>query len=85
MIHLIHSHVTHSKLPELGVGEILASDGERISIRFASGERNFVSALVSPHLVVTTEAVPPTPGKARAPRAKKAAKPAAKPKRLTAV
>jgi hypothetical protein len=77
LLPLLHSHVTHSKLPELGVGEILTSDGDRISIRFASGERNFVWALVSPHLTVTTEAVPPPPGKARASRAKKAAAAAA--------
>lgn len=74
MIPLIHSFVTHSKMPELGIGEILTTDGQRMSIRFASGERNFVCALVSEHLIVTTSAPPaPAAKKARAPRAKKAA------------
>lgn len=73
MIPLIHSFVTHTKLPELGIGEILTTDGHRMSIRFASGERNFICALVSQHLVVTTSAPPLPIPKAKTPRAKKAA------------
>jgi hypothetical protein len=72
----VHAHVTHAKLPELGVGEIVSSDGARVAIRFASGERNFIYSLVAQHLAVTTEAPPPSVTK-KAPRAKKAA--AAKP------
>lgn len=74
----IGSYVTHAKMPDLGSGEVVSSDGERVAIRFASGERRFVFALVEPHLIVTTEApvaAKPSraPRAARAPKAKKSA------------
>ena len=77
----VGTYVTHAKLPELGSGEIVASDGSRFSIRFASGERSFVCALTEKHLTVTTEAPAPSKpsraaSKSRAP--KKAAAAAAK-------
>lgn len=74
MIPFIHSHVTHAKMPELGVGEVISTDGDRVLIRFASGERSFIADKVSAHLTVTMEAVPPSPSKAKASRPKKAAK-----------
>lgn len=58
--HRVGTYVTHAKMPELGSGEIVASDGTRFSIRFASGERSFVCALTEKHLTVTTEAPAPT-------------------------
>jgi hypothetical protein len=61
-------------MPELGSGEVIAVDGERLAIRFASGERRFVFELVERHLQVTTEGPPPA-------KASRAAKPrAAKPR-----
>ena len=53
---LIGTYVTHSKLPELGSGEVVSVDQGRISIRFASGDRNFMYALVEPHLTTTSTA-----------------------------
>lgn len=83
MNHLrIGTYVTHAKLPELGSGEIVSSDGQCFSIRFASGQRNFVCALTEKHLSVTTEA-PVAAKSSRAsakPRAPKKA--AAKPPKL---
>lgn len=78
----VGAYVTHAKLPDLGSGEIVASDGNRFSIRFASGERSFVCALTEKHLTVTTEAPVPTkpsrsPSKPRAPKKAAAAKVAA--------
>ena len=69
----IGSYVTHAKLLELGSGQIVASDGQRVSIRFASGERSFVYELVQQHLNVTAEAPPPArpakqPRKPRVPK-----------------
>ena len=49
-------YVTHAKMPDLGSGEIVAVDDQRVVIRFASGERHFVYALVEPHLNATSEA-----------------------------
>lgn len=66
--------MTHSKLTELGSGEILCAQDGTVSIRFASGNRAFKVDLVMRHLVVTTEAPAPTPKRAK--RARKA--PAAK-------
>lgn len=69
---IVGSFVTHAKLPELGSGEIVVADGQRVSIRFASGERNFVYALVEPYLTVTAEAPVGRPSKpGRAPKAAK--------------
>jgi hypothetical protein len=50
------SYVVHAKLPELGSGEIVASEKGCVRIRFASGERNFNVEFVAPHLTVTVEA-----------------------------
>jgi hypothetical protein len=58
-------------LPELGNGEVISSDGERLVIRFSSGERNFIIDLVEKHLVATTEA-PVFAKRARATRAPRA-------------
>ncbi|MET0386323.1 MAG: DUF3553 domain-containing protein [Polyangiales bacterium] len=70
------SYVTHAKLPELGSGEILAMQDGRVSIRFASGNRDFMVDRVVKHLTVTTEApVAPEPTKkAKRPRKAAAAK-----------
>ena len=67
------SYVVHAKLPELGIGEVLAAEKGSVRIRFASGERSFSMDFAAQHLTVTEEAPPPpaTKGKARA-RAKKA-------------
>lgn len=76
IIPLVGSCVTHAKMPELGSGEIVVFDGERVRIRFASGERSFVYTLVEKHLNVTSEAPAPRPSKPqRAPRAPKKAPP----------
>jgi hypothetical protein len=69
------SYVQHAKLPELGSGEIVAMDGPKIAIRFASGQRTFVYDLVEKHLSVVTEAPAAPPAKAaRKPRAAKPAR-----------
>ena len=60
------SYVVHAKLPELGTGEIIASEKGCMRIRFASGERNFNIDFVSPHLSATAEAPKPASSKARA-------------------
>lgn len=57
----IGSYVTHAKLPELGAGEILATDKGAVRIRFASGDRNFVWDMVHGHLSATDEAPAPAP------------------------
>lgn len=70
------SYVTHAKLPELGSGEIVATQDGRVSIRFASGSRDFMVDRVMKHLTVTTEAPAPPEapaGKAKAKRPRKAA------------
>ena len=51
-------YVVHSKLPELGRGEVLDSEAGFVRIRFASGERNFQVDFVSPYLSLTTESLP---------------------------
>ena len=70
---LVGTCVVHAKLPELGNGEVIASDGDRVSIRFASGVRNFVFRVVAPHLTVTSEA-PPLAKPARSARPARASK-----------
>jgi DNA-directed RNA polymerase subunit K/omega len=69
----IGSYVTHSKLPDLGSGEVLAAEKGTIRIRFASGERAFQIDIVAPHLVVTDEAPARPVTAAKRARAKKAA------------
>jgi len=68
------SYVTHAKLPELGSGELIASENGRVRIRFASGEKNFLWHLVASHLTETDVApVKPTKSKASRPARKGAA------------
>jgi hypothetical protein len=57
------SYVTHAKLPELGSGEILSAHDGRVSIRFASGNRDFMLDRVMRHLTVTSEAPAAAPAK----------------------
>jgi len=65
------SYVTHTKLPELGAGEIMSAQDGSVLIRFSSGARTFKVNLVVPHLIVTFEAPAPTPAPKRAKRARK--------------
>ena len=71
----IGSYVVHKKLAELGSGEIIKAEMGAISIRFASGVRNFSESHVGVHLEKTTVApiLPP-------PAAKRTRKVAAKKK-----
>jgi hypothetical protein len=57
------SYVTHAKLPELGAGEVVTLAEGVVRIRFAGGERAFLTDMVAPHLTVTMEA----PERAQAP------------------
>lgn len=57
------SYVTHAKMPELGNGEILSALDCIVLIRFSSGNRAFRLDLVTPHLMVTSEAPAPPPKK----------------------
>ena len=71
----VGTYVVHAKLPELGTGEIVSSDGQCFGIRFASGQRNFVCALTEKHLSVTAEAPPVSkPTRSSKPRAARASK-----------
>jgi hypothetical protein len=63
----------HAKKPELRSGEILSAYDGRIEIRFASGERTFMLALVTKHLQVTSEAPAKPEPKKRASKKKAAA------------
>lgn len=55
-------YVTHTKLPELGNGEVLSVQDGNVLIRFATGNRAFKVDFATPHLVMTSEApAPPTP------------------------
>jgi hypothetical protein len=58
-------YVVHKKLAELGSGEITKSEMGTISIRFASGVRNFSEAIVGAFLEKTSEAptLPPVAAK----------------------
>jgi len=78
-------YVSHSKLPDLGTGEVLSAEKGTIRIRFASGERNFLWAKAEEHLAVTQEAPPPPAKAAKAPRAPRATKAKAAAKGLKAV
>lgn len=67
------SFVTHSKLLELGSGEVLSHAKGTMRIRFASGERAFAVEKVEPHLSVTDEApAKSSSGAKRASKKKKA-------------
>jgi hypothetical protein len=69
----IGSYVVHKKLAELGSGEITKSEMGTISIRFASGVRNFSEAIVGRFLEKTSEAPLPPPVAAKRKAVKKAA------------
>jgi len=68
----IGSYVVHTKLAELGSGEITRSEMGTMTIRFASGTRNFSEAIVGAYLEKTTVApVIPLPATKRKAAAKK--------------
>ena len=69
--------VTHQKLPELGAGEVIASEKGALRIRFAGGERSFSEEIAQHHLTITMEGPPPAPAKKAAKRksTKKASNP----------
>lgn len=70
----VGSYVVHKKLAELGSGEIIKHEMSMVSIRFASGVRNFSEAIVGAFLEKTTEApVMPPPAAKRKAAAKKRA------------
>lgn len=73
MAFIVGSYVVHKKLAELGSGEIIKTEMNTVSIRFASGVRNFSEALVVEHLERTHEApvLPPAAAKRRAPAKKR--------------
>jgi hypothetical protein len=60
--------VTHQKLPDLGAGEVVASEKGALRIRFAGGERSFSEEIAQHHLTVTIEGPPPAPVKKAARR-----------------
>src|SRR5687768_4582514 len=47
------SYVSHARLTALGTGEVVLTEKGNIRIRFASGDRQFVLALVKEHLALT--------------------------------
>lgn len=72
----IGCYVLHTKLAELGSGEVMMVDRGAIRIRFASGERSFLSARVDPYLQLTADApvVSTAPARKRAASKKAAAR-----------
>jgi hypothetical protein len=66
-------YVVHKKLAELGSGEIVRAELGAISIRFASGVRNFSEVHVLPHLEKISDApvLPPPAATKRKSAAKK--------------
>ena len=71
----VGSYVVHKKLAELGSGEIMNSEMGTMTIRFASGSRNFSEAIVSAFLEKTFEApvLPPAAAKRKPPAKKRPA------------
>jgi hypothetical protein len=70
----VGSYVLHSKMQDLGAGEIVMIDKGAIRIRFASGERSFAEQQATPYLEVTAEGpVAPAPSTARKKAARKTA------------
>jgi hypothetical protein len=65
-------YVVHKKLSELGAGEITKAEMGMISIRFASGVRNFSEAIVGAFLENTNEAPAAPPAAAKRKAVKKA-------------
>ena len=59
------SYVTHTKLSELGTGEILSVEKGVVRIRFASGERSFQTELASPYLNPSEDVLPAPTSKAK--------------------
>jgi hypothetical protein len=51
--HAPGSYVTHTKLLELGSGEVISAEKGMIRIRFASGERNFSMEFVQEFLAAS--------------------------------
>lgn len=74
MLFNVGSYVVHKKLAELGAGEIVKSEVGVMSIRFASGTRNFSEGIVGAYLEITSEApvMPPVAIKVRAAKKKRA-------------
>jgi hypothetical protein len=74
------SFVVHAKLPELGNGEVMSVGKGATRVRFASGERNFATDIVSQHLSVVIEGPRPQPvaKAAKASRKAPASRPAVK-------
>ena len=68
------SYVTHSKLPELGSGEVLSLQNDKVLIRFASGERSFQIVIAGRFFSSSTEAPAAPAKKSRATKATKAPK-----------
>lgn len=68
------SYVTHAKLPELGSGEVLSLQNDKVLIRFASGERCFQLVVAQRHFSSSTEAPAAPTRKGKAARATKATK-----------
>lgn len=68
----------HTKLPDLGSGEVIELDRGTIRIRFASGERKFSLEHAGDYLEVTQEAPEPPPAKKKAARKSTKKKAAAK-------
>jgi len=66
------SFVIHAKLAELGSGEIISIDKGAMRVRFASGERTFLTSAVEQYLTVTFEAPVEAP-RVKAPKAKRKA------------
>ena len=73
------SYVIHTKLPELGSGELIAAENGRVRIRFASGTRDFLWKLVASHLTATDVAPVLPATKAKGGARKKAAAPKKQP------
>jgi len=71
----VGSYVVHKKLAELGPGEITSSEMGTMTIRFASGTKNFSEAVVYAFLEKTHEApvLPPTAAKKKRPPKKRPA------------
>ncbi len=68
------TYVLHAKLQELGSGEVVSVDRGTLRVRFASSERAFDLAVVTPHLTVTAEGPAPAPASGSRARKSKAKK-----------
>lgn len=68
-------YVTHTKLPDLGNGEVLSVQDGTVLIRFATGNRAFKIDFATPHLVMTSEAPAAPPSQTASKRSRKAPSP----------